>query len=437
MPRKVGPAVSTTAVDPERLFRRLAGRRGIVLAVSGGSDSTALMLLASQWRESPPLLVVAVDHGLRPESSAEARMVAENAGRLRLPWRIVAAPPRLEGGNLQDWARRVRYQCLADAAREAGFDTIVTAHHQDDQAETFLLRLARGSGVYGLAAMPEEGDVDGILLSRPLLGVSRHALTEIAGASALPIVDDPSNANPRFDRVRMRELMPALAERGLTSSRVAETAARLRRAAAALDHYATALLSDCFSADCFGAVEGDAAVLANAPEEVALRALALILRAVGGAAYTPELDSVEALRSAILASARGDALRRTLHGVDLGVTNGRLTARREWGRTGLPDLAAAAGSTLVWDRRFRASVPMLEGALEIGPLGRSGAALKSPRADVATLRTLPGLYQNGTLVAVPDRLGLSGGALSFGSLTAECLVAGRLNLAAGGPDMPS
>jgi len=363
-------------------------------------------------------------------------MAAENAGGLGLPWRIVAAPPRLEGGNLQDWARRARYQCLADAAREAGFNTIVTAHHQDDQAETFLLRLARGSGVYGLAAMQEEGIVDGILLARPLLGVSRGALTEIARTSGLPIVDDPSNANPRFDRVRIRELMPALAEQGLTSSRVAETAARLRRAAAALDHYAAALLGESFSADGFGVVEGDADALANAPEEVGLRALALILRAVGGAAYTPELDSVEALRSAIIVLERGEALGRTLHGVALGVIDGRLTARREWGRAGLPGLAAAAGSTPVWDRRFRASVPMLEGALEIRPLGRSDFALKSSRADAATLRTLPGLYQNGTLVAVPDCLGLSGGALSLGSLKAECLVAGRLNPAAGGPVMP-
>jgi len=436
MTRKAGPAASGGAVDPERLFRRLAGRRGLVLAVSGGSDSTALMLLASQWRDRPSLLVVAVDHGLRPESSGEARMVAENAGRLGLPWRIAAAPPRPDSGNLQDWARRARYQCLVDAAREAGFDTIVTAHHQDDQAETFLLRLARGSGVYGLAAMQEEGIVDGIHLARPLLGVPRSALTEVARASGLPIVDDPSNANPRFDRVRMRELMAALSERGLTSSRIAETASRLRRAASALDLYATALLRDRFNADCFGVVEGDAAALVAVPEEVALRTLALILRAVGGAAYTPELDSVEALRSAILTLGEGKRLKRTLHGVALGVENGRLTARREWGRAGPAGLPAAAGSTLVWDRRFRATVPLLDGALEVGPLGRSEMALKSPRADAAALRTLPGLYRNGTLVAVPDGLDLCGGDLSLRPLKSECLVGGRLDPAAGTPAMP-
>ncbi len=128
----------------------------MVLAVSGGPDSTALMLLMARWRERPPVLVVSVDHGLRPGSADEACLVAENAGLLRLPSRIMqAAGPRT--GNLQDWARRARYHCLTKAADEARFDTIVTAHHEEHQAETFLLRLARGSGVYGLAAMRSEG----------------------------------------------------------------------------------------------------------------------------------------------------------------------------------------------------------------------------------------------------------------------------------------
>src|SRR5205085_12517102 len=140
-----------------------AGRKGLVLAVSGGADSTALMLLVSRWDERPPVLVVSVDHGLRPEAAAEARLVADNAARLKLPVRIMPAG-RAPEGNLQDWARRVRYACLAEAARQAGFDTIATAHHQDDQAETFLLRLARGSGVYGLAAMRDAEEIFGDML---------------------------------------------------------------------------------------------------------------------------------------------------------------------------------------------------------------------------------------------------------------------------------
>lgn len=381
------------------------------------------MALAARWPERPPVLVVTVDHGLRTQSAAEARSVAENAERLGLAWRIAKAPPRPPAGNLQDWARRTRYRLLAEAARAAGFDTIVTAHHRDDQAETFLLRLARGSGVYGLAAMPEEGIVDGILLARPLLGLPRATLAQVAAASGLPTVDDPSNADPHFDRARMRALMPRLAAEGLTAERLAATAARLRRAAGALDHYATELLQECFAADGYGVVSGPAEALLAAPEEVTLRALALILRAVGGADYTPALESVEALRQAMLAAAPGATVKRTLHGVVVTAAGGRVTARREWGRTGLPALPANPGATLVWDGRFRVAVPPLPGELRVAALGNAGAPLHAPGRDRAALRTLPGLFRNGTLVAVPAGIGSE---TPLEALAAECLVGQRL-----------
>src|SRR5688500_5652893 len=359
--RQTGPAADDS-LQPERLFGRLAGARGLVIAVSGGPDSTALMLLVARWPARPPALVVTVDHGIRPEAADEARLVAENAERLGLPWRIMRAPERASG-NLQDWARRARYGCLAAAAETAGFDTIVTAHHQDDQAETFLLRLARGSGAYGLGAMAEEGSLNGLRLVRPLLGVPRRKLAELADASGLAIADDPSNSDPRFDRVRMRGLMPSLAEHGITAKRLAGTADRLRRAAAALDHYAEALLKEHFHADVFGVVAGPAAALAAVPEEIGLRALALILRAAGGAEYTPPLDRIEALREAILAASEGGAVKRTLHGVVVTAESGRLAARREWGRQGPAAIAAPAGSTLLWDRRFSIRVPALVSGL--------------------------------------------------------------------------
>ncbi len=222
----IEPAAQAEQLQPAQLFRQLAGRRGLILAVSGGADSTALMVLVARWAKRPPALVVSVDHGLRPEAAAEARIVAENAARLDLPWRIMKAPKRPPGGNLQDWARRARYSLLAEAAHEAGFDTIVTAHHEDDQAETFLLRLARGSGVYGLAAMPEEGSFDGVALARPLLSVPREALRKIAAASGLSVVDDPSNLDLRFDRVRVRAAMPGLAAIGLTPKRLEQLTER-------------------------------------------------------------------------------------------------------------------------------------------------------------------------------------------------------------------
>jgi len=428
MPRKAGRAAEAASLDPPALFRRLKDRRGLVLAVSGGPDSTALMLLVARWADRPPVLAATVDHGLRPESAHDAETVAENAAALGLPWRVLAVPEPFPGGNLQDWARRVRYGWLVTAAREAGFDTIVTAHHREDQAETFLLRLARGSGVYGLAGMPRESRVDGVELVRPLIDVPRRALAEIAADSGLPVADDPSNADPRFDRVRMRSLMPQLAAHGLTAERLAETAARLGRAGAALDHYAGRLIAERFEADRYGRVGGPARALAEVPEEVALRALALILKAVGGAEYTPRLESVEALRRAVLDAGGSTALRRTLHGVEIAVKRGRLIARREWGREGLSAVPAPPGATLLWDRRFCIQVPRLGGALGIAPLGRSDRRLSLSGADRAALRVLPGLFREGTLMAVPRAVRAEDRGAPLEVLSVRCVVGEGLGI---------
>ena len=427
MTSKPKPAAHSEALDPSSLFRGLADRRGLVLAVSGGPDSTALMLLASAWRERPPVLVVTVDHGLRPEAADEARLVAANADALNLPVRIMTvAVPRT--GNLQDNARRARYECLAAAARDAGFDTIVTAHHQDDQAETFLLRLARGSGVYGLAAMREEEQLEGVVLARLLLHVPRAALQRIVSDSGLEIVADPSNLDLRFDRVRMRELMPTLAEQGIDAVRLAETAGRLDRAAKALDHYAGALLKANFASDPLGVVSGPAAALATVPEEVALRSLARILRAVGGADYTPRLSSVEMLHDAIVSAPAG-GVKRTLSGVVVEAVRGKLSARREWGRDGLPDISVAPGANVVWDGRFRVAIPQIGGLLNVGGLGRTKRPLRSATACRSALSVLPGLYRDGTLLAVPAGIQADDEAMQLEFLAAECIVGQRLGIA--------
>ena len=226
------------------LFSCLQTFPALVLAVSGGPDSTALMLLAARWRDSlgpkPKLVAVTVDHGLRKESRGEASAVARLARKLKITHRTLRWKGRKPATGLQEAARTARYRLLGDAARKAGAAHIVTAHTLDDQAETVLIRMTRGSGVTGLGAMarlaPLPSGADGaITLVRPLLDIPKSRLIATLRAAKIPYADDPSNRDPRFTRARLRTLMGALAQEGLDARRLAQLARRLKRAEAAIE----------------------------------------------------------------------------------------------------------------------------------------------------------------------------------------------------------
>ncbi|KQX18231.1 hypothetical protein ASD39_17625 [Sphingomonas sp. Root50] len=214
--------------DLARLLPGATARLG--LAVSGGPDSMALLHLAAAV--CPGRVEVAtVDHGLRADAAAEARLVARACAAFAIPHATlpVAVEKR---GSVQAAARRVRYEALAAWARGRGLAAVATAHHADDQAETVLMRLARGAGLTGLAGIRERRDLGGVLLVRPVLGWRRAELAEIV--AGIETVDDPSNADPRHDRTHARALLAAAGER-LDPVRLAATAAHLADADAALD----------------------------------------------------------------------------------------------------------------------------------------------------------------------------------------------------------
>ena len=185
---------------------------GLVVACSGGGDSLALLDLTCRWaaRSGTSVHAVIVDHGLREGSDTEATAASEIASSLGalptvLQWRDWQGQ-----GNLQEAARMARRRLLADYAREQEIGTVLLGHTLDDQAETFLLRLARGSGVEGLSGMSGEIDVDGVRFLRPLLSVRREPLREYLRGRGIVWAEDPSNEDERFDRVRMRQLLPLL-----------------------------------------------------------------------------------------------------------------------------------------------------------------------------------------------------------------------------------
>jgi tRNA(Ile)-lysidine synthase len=241
-----------TRSDLQSLFAGFETVPALVLAVSGGPDSTALMVLAARWRKRlkrpPRLLAVTIDHGLRPESKREAVAAKRLAGALGITHRTLRWTGRKPRTGLPEAARIARYRLLAQAARAAGARHVLTGHTLDDQAETVLFRLARGSGLGGLGAMARvsgfpgqshspAGENSRLVLIRPLLDIRKARLLATLQKAGIPYADDPTNRDPRFMRPRLRAAMSSLAREGLSPERLASLARRMRRATDALEFY--------------------------------------------------------------------------------------------------------------------------------------------------------------------------------------------------------
>src|SRR5438105_2347195 len=223
-----------SAQQAKRLFADFKAAPALVLAVSGGPDSIALMWLAARWQRGlargPRLVAVTVDHGLRAEAAREARDVKHLARALDLEHRTMRWKGTKPKAGLPAAAREARYKLLAQAARACGATHVLTAHTRDDQAETLLMRLLRGSGIAGLAAMARQSKREGFLLARPLLKVPKSRLIATLTKAKIKFADDPTNRDPTFTRARLRELLPALAAEGGDARALAPLAARPARA---------------------------------------------------------------------------------------------------------------------------------------------------------------------------------------------------------------
>jgi tRNA(Ile)-lysidine synthase len=339
----------------KQLFAELKAAPALVLAVSGGPDSVALMWLAARWRRGlargPELNVVTVDHGLRVEAAREAHEVKRLAAELGLRHRTLRWRGPKPTTGLPAAAREARYRMLAQAARSAGASHVLTAHTRDDQAETLLMRLLRGSGIAGLSAMARLTPRDGLVLARPLLDVSKSQLIATLKRARIGFADDPTNRDAAFTRPRLRALLPQLAAEGGDARTLVRLSARLARANAAVEVLTDGAerflrLRDRGDAPQPDARSFEAAAFATLPEEVRLR---LLLRAIDvlGHEGPAELGKVEtllaALDRAIAATphppANGRAiLKQTLAGALISLARGRIhiapaPARRSQGRS--------------------------------------------------------------------------------------------------------
>jgi tRNA(Ile)-lysidine synthase len=330
-----------TDAEAAALFADLADERALVLAVSGGPDSTALLHLMARWRarqpSGPRLHAVTIDHGLRTEARREAAAVKRHAAKLGVTHRTMRWSGPKPTTGLQEKARTARYGLLQEVALAAKARCVLTAHTLDDQAETVLFRMARGSGLAGIGGMarvtsfagvaaPEgsagkrapRGDVgrdDDVVLVRPFLQLPKVRLLATLDDAGIPFAQDPSNVDPRFTRARLRQLMPALAAEGLTAYRLAHLARRVRRSEEALD----AIVD--FTAKRLGLVpavkkltleRGD---FSGMPPDLAFRVLGRAIGTIGDEGPV-ELGKLEVMTDALIeAMASGTTrFRRTLAG---------------------------------------------------------------------------------------------------------------------------
>lgn len=322
---------------------RLAGAPWpAAVAVSGGSNSLALMFLLRDWakksRLAPPT-VVCVDHQLRPGSADDARQVRRWARAAGLRVKVLVREGEVPGADIESAARDARYRLIGAWAAAQRLRALYVGHTRDDQAETFLLRLARGSGVDGLSAMgtlasyPLPG-FSGLVLVRPMLDIDRGQLRSYLTARGQAWLDDPMNADTRFARAKIRNAWPLLEEVGLNKARIADAAKHLARARTALELASAAVLT---RACRFKAPDAllDPAALTGAPRELGLRALARVLMIVSQNVYRPRFERLERLFDSILDATLGAG--RTLHGCRIGPApraiavfgKGTLLVRRE------------------------------------------------------------------------------------------------------------
>ncbi|MFZ5965286.1 tRNA lysidine(34) synthetase TilS [Thalassococcus sp. BH17M4-6] len=409
----------------------------IALAVSGGGDSMAMLTLAHNWTRvwGVRLWVVTVDHGLRPESADEAAFVAEEVRALGHPHATLRW--HWDGqGNVQDAARHARLS-LIDRWR-AGLDHVLMAHTQDDVAETFLMRLKRGSGVDGLSAMrarrrvvphvgtpPALPDADvtqtqappmrgaaatpGFDVIRPCLDMRRAELRHYLRTLKGRWVEDPSNDDPAFGRVQMRQALSVLEEAGLSVASLTRTADRMRRAsdalrARAVEAWRALQPEDAGQMHRTGDVSFDRTGFERVEPETQLRLLAAALQYVSTNAYRPRADPLQAVLERVLAGGAG-----TLHGCEVRADGAQLRILREF--QAVAALQTRAGDARLWDGRWQVVNPDMQG-LTVRALGEDGWA-QCPDRGVDTpafhaARALPSIWDGAKLVAC-DAMGVGPG----------------------------
>lgn len=389
-------------VDRRILHDRIVGHflpnppERIGVAVSGGSDSLGLMMVLHAWQEQggPKIFSVTVNHGLRPEAAEEAQYVASVCAKINVSHDTCKWQGWDGRGNLQDRARRARYEIITDWAKERQLDKVALGHTADDQAETFLMRLSREAGVDGLSAMALQWRQNGVDFVRPALKITREELREVLHRQKVDWIEDPSNYDESFERVRARKALVELEPLGITIETLSAVAHNMSDVRRTLYWYAFLAARNIVTFQ-----SGDLVIerkgFRTLQPEIGRRLMQQALKWVSGAEYAPRGRAVDLL----LESVRGGT-DMTLQGCFIAVTADDIRITRETAL--VADVRVPVGQ--VWDGRWRLVGPAIAGA-EIAVLGKEGlqqcSDWRSTGLPAASLQASPAVWQKDHLIAAP------------------------------------
>lgn len=376
----------------------------IAVACSGGPDSMALALLLGQWAKEKKgkLVALTVDHGWHKDSTHEVKQIGGWLKKHGIAHQVLSWKGRVPTRNQREAARKGRYRLLTDYCRGQGITHLFVAHHQEDQAESFLLRLAQGGSVDGLSAMPDITTMYDVALVRPLLFLSKPELIDYLKKHRQRYITDPSHKDATLDRVKVRKLLPQLADAGISVERLARTARIMARARAHLEEEAGRFLKTHSRI----LPEGYAVLnLLPESEEIALRVLTTVMMIVGGGEVSTKTADLERLYNILQdKSARAQAL----SGCIFQRIKGKIIVYRDL-RAMTGEKWLKAGEKCLWDNRFEVELRAAALRLKVGALTKSGwlrvakqAGLKSACPHKNILYSLPALRDTkGNIVSVP------------------------------------
>ena len=379
----------------ELLAGHLPERLGV--AVSGGGDSVALLAALVEFtkKNTMDLHVITVDHGLRPETKHEIALVTDMCARWELPHHVEFWSGWKGQGNLQAAARDARYGLIADWAYGNQITHVALGHTADDQAETFLMRLARGAGVDGLSAMSPRRVQHRITWVRPFLRIERSALRTYLRAARLDWCEDPSNENRDFERIRVRDALTVLGSLGVQTEALVDVAQNMSRAREALD-WQTFLAAQDATTLMYGAIAIDLHKFRMLPAEIARRLIVHAITWIAKSTYPPRRDAVATVLRAVRSLSGA-----TLDGCQIAVENDVIWVFREL--NALEDVTCEVGD--MWDDRWLVTGPEDDPDIEVRALGYEQLsdipdwrALGAPRAALAVT---PSVWYDDRMIAAP------------------------------------